>query len=188
MQRLLCCDLKWACNSQNRLWSQSGELGKIPRCWTAVQMPSNDSCSSTPAPNRLLCAYFCRQKKPAHNTRSNTALMETDEGNFQEAQREVTGSLFSQHLLHVHKEGWAPKNWCFWTVVLKKTFESLLDCKEIKPVNPKGNQPWIFIGRWSSNTLATCCKKLTHWKRPWCWGKLRAGGEGDNRGWDGWMA
>ena len=46
-----------------------------------------------------------------------------------------------------HKEGWAPKNWCFLTEVLKKTPESLLDCKKIKPVNPKGNQSWIFIGR-----------------------------------------
>ena len=46
-----------------------------------------------------------------------------------------------------HKEGWAPKNWCFWTVVLKKTPERPLDCKEIKPVNPKENQSWIFIGR-----------------------------------------
>ena len=46
-----------------------------------------------------------------------------------------------------HKEGWAWKNWCFWTVVLEKTLESPLDCKEIKPVKPKGNQPWIFIGR-----------------------------------------
>ena len=46
-----------------------------------------------------------------------------------------------------HKEGWALKKWCFWTVVLKKTHESLLDCKENKSVNPKENQPWIFIGR-----------------------------------------
>ena len=46
-----------------------------------------------------------------------------------------------------HKEGWAPKNWCFWTVVLEKTLESPLDSKEIKPVNPKGNQAWIFVGR-----------------------------------------
>ena len=46
-----------------------------------------------------------------------------------------------------HKEGWASKNWCFWTVVFEKTLESPLDFKEIKPVNPKGNQPWIFIGR-----------------------------------------
>ena len=46
-----------------------------------------------------------------------------------------------------HKEGWAPKNWCFWTVVLEKTLQSPLDCKEIKPLNPKGNQSWIFIGR-----------------------------------------
>ena len=46
-----------------------------------------------------------------------------------------------------HKESWVPKNWCFWTVVLEKTLESPLDCKEIKAVNPKGNQPWILTGR-----------------------------------------
>ena len=44
-------------------------------------------------------------------------------------------------------ESWEPKNWCFWTVVLEKTLESSLDCKEIQPVHPKGNQSWIFIGR-----------------------------------------
>ena len=46
-----------------------------------------------------------------------------------------------------YKESWVPKNWCFWTVVFEKTPESPLDCKEIQPVNPKGNQSWIFIGR-----------------------------------------
>ena len=46
-----------------------------------------------------------------------------------------------------HKQAWTPKNWCFRIVVLEKTLESPLDCKEIKPGNPKGNQPWIFIGR-----------------------------------------
>ena len=46
-----------------------------------------------------------------------------------------------------HKEDWVPKNWCFQTVVLEKALESPLDYKEIKPVNPEGNQPWIFIGR-----------------------------------------
>ena len=51
-----------------------------------------------------------------------------------------------------HKEGWATKNWCFWTVVLKKTLESPLDSKEIKPVNPKGNQQWICIGRTDAET------------------------------------
>ena len=51
-----------------------------------------------------------------------------------------------------YKEGWVLKNWCFWTVVLKKTLESPLDCKEIKPVSPEGNQSWIFIGR--TNTEA----------------------------------
>ena len=46
-----------------------------------------------------------------------------------------------------YKESWEPKNWCFWTVMLEKSLESPLDCKEIKPVNPKGNQSWILIGR-----------------------------------------
>ena len=46
-----------------------------------------------------------------------------------------------------YKESWVPKNWCFWTVVLGKTLESPLDCKEIQPVHPKGSQSWIFIGR-----------------------------------------
>ena len=54
-----------------------------------------------------------------------------------------------------HKEGWVLKNWCFWIAVLEKTLESPLDCKEIKPVNPKGNQTWIFIGRTDSEPEAT---------------------------------
>ena len=89
-----------------------------------------------------------------------------------------------------YKERWAPENWCFWTVVLEKTLESPLDCKEIQPVHPRGDQSWVFTGgcwSWNSNTLATWCKELTPWKRPWCWKRLKAG-EGDNRGWDGWMA
>ena len=171
-----------------------------------------------------------------------------------------------------HQEGWVPKNWCFQTVMLKNTPESPLECKENKPVNPKGNQPWIFIGRtdaegeapilwppeakswftgktltltlgkidskrrrgwqriiWLDNSTdsrtliwansrtmnpsmlqsmgslrvghdwATSFSFFTfmHWRRKWQptpvflpeesqgWG---AGGEGDDRGWDGWMA
>ena len=53
-----------------------------------------------------------------------------------------------------NKKGWALKNWCFWTVVLEKTLESPLDCKEIQPVHPKGNQPWIFIGWTDAETEA----------------------------------
>ena len=47
---------------------------------------------------------------------------------------------------------------------------------------------WTFSFSWSSSTLATWCEELTHWKRPWCWERLKAGGDGDDRGWDGWMA
>ena len=89
-----------------------------------------------------------------------------------------------------YKASWAQKNWWFWTVVLEKTLESHLDSKEIQPVHPKGNQSWAFIGRTNveaetPNSLATWCKELTHWKRPWCWERLKVGGEGDDRGWDG---
>ena len=86
-----------------------------------------------------------------------------------------------------YKESWAPKNWYFWTVMLEKTLESPLNFKAIQPVHPKRDwKDWC----WScnSNTLATSCKELTHWKRLWCWEGLGAGGEEDNRGWDGWMA
>ena len=74
-------------------------------------------------------------------------------------------------------------NWCFQTVVLEKTLESPLNCKEIKPV--KGNQPWIFVGL---NVEAEAPilwpldgKSLTYWKRPCCWERLKTGGEGDDR-------
>ena len=84
------------------------------------------------------------------------------------------------------KESQVPKNWCFWTVVLEKTFENPLDCKEIQPVLGVHWKDWCW--GWNSNPLATWWEELTHLKRPWCWERLRAGREGDNRGWDSWMA
>ena len=92
-----------------------------------------------------------------------------------------------------YKGSWAPKNWYLWMVALEKTLESPLDCKEIQPVHPKGNKSWTFIGRTDAEAetpsiLVTCCQELTHLKRPWCWERLKAGGEGDDRGWDGWLA
>ena len=77
--------------------------------------------------------------------------------------------------------------WC-WRSLLR-----VLDYKEIQSVHPKGNQPWMLIGRTeveaeTTNILATWCAELTHLKRLWCWERLKAGGKGDDRGWDGWMA
>ena len=91
-----------------------------------------------------------------------------------------------------HKKSWAPENWCFWTVVLGKTLESPLDSK-IQPVNPKGNQSWIFIVRTDAEakTPKLWLPDVKNWlseKRPWCLERLKAGGEEDKRGWDGWMA
>ena len=92
-----------------------------------------------------------------------------------------------------YKESWALKNGCFWTVVLEKTLENPLDCKEIKPVNHKGNQSWLLLGRtdaeaeaptlWSSDVKNWLIRKDTAAGKD-----LKAGGKGGNRGWDGWMA
>ena len=92
-----------------------------------------------------------------------------------------------------YKEIWAPKNWCFWSVVLEKTLESPLDCKEIQAVHPRENQSWIFIE--STDVEAESPILWPPGAKNWLIGKdpdagkrLRAGGEGDDRGWDGWMA
>ena len=81
------------------------------------------------------------------------------------------------------------KNWSLRIVMLEKTFDSPLDCKEIQLVHPKGDQSWVFIGRTDAEAEAPVlwppdAKSLpTHWKRTWCWERLRAGGEGDDRWW-----
>ena len=91
-----------------------------------------------------------------------------------------------------YKESWVPKNWCFWTVVLEKTFESPLDCKEIQPVHPKRNESWIFIGRvmlkLKFQYFCHLMWRTDSFERPWYWERLKAGEEGDDRGWDNWMA
>ena len=96
-----------------------------------------------------------------------------------------------------HKEGWAPKNWCFLAVVLEKTFENPVDNKEIKSVNPKGNQPWIFWKDWMDFQLEVLVLKLQYFghlmqrtdslEKALMLGKID-GREGDDRGWDGCVA
>ena len=91
------------------------------------------------------------------------------------------------------EERWALKNWCFWTVVLENTLENLLDCKEIQPVHSEGDQPWVFFGGtdakaetpvlWPPHAKCWLIGKDSDAGRDW-----GAGGEGDDRGWDGWMA
>ena len=92
-----------------------------------------------------------------------------------------------------YEESWVPKNWCFWTVVLEKTLESPLDCKEIQPVHSKGDWSQVFFGRNNAKaeTPVLWPPHVKCWligKRLWFWEGLGAGGEGDDRGWDGWMA
>ena len=99
--------------------------------------------------------------------------------------------FFNSHVLMWeldHKEGWARKNWRFQIVMLEKTLQSPLDCEEIKPVNFKGNQPWIFIGRTDAEVEAPAfqpsdAKSWLTGQDPDAGERLRAGREGDDRGW-----
>ena len=91
------------------------------------------------------------------------------------------------------KESWAPKNWCFWTVVLEKTLESPLECKKIKPVNCKGDQSWIFIRNTGAEAKATIlwpphAKSQLIKKDPDAGKNCRQEEKGLTRGWDCWMA
>ena len=91
-----------------------------------------------------------------------------------------------------YKESWALKNWCFWTVVLEKTLESPLDCKEMQTVHTKGDQSWVFIGRsdveaetpilWPPDVKSWLILKVPDAGKDW-----RQEEQGDNRGWAGWM-
>ena len=92
-----------------------------------------------------------------------------------------------------HKQGWVLKNWCFQTVMLEKTLEESLGQQGTQTGQSLRksalNIHWKdWCWSWSSNTLAIWCKAQTHWKRPWCWKRLRTGGEGGDRGWDSWIA
>ena len=95
-----------------------------------------------------------------------------------------------------YKETWVPKNWCFWTVVLEKTLESLLDCKEIQLVHPQGDQSWVFIGRtdaeaelwpilWPPDVKSWLIGKDPDAGKDW---KQEEKGTTEDREWDGWMA
>ena len=90
-----------------------------------------------------------------------------------------------------YKESWVLKNWCFWTVVLEKTLESPLDCKEIQPIHSKGNQSWLFTGRTDAEAETPILwppdvKNRLITKDPEA-GKDWRQEEKGNRGWDGWM-
>ena len=91
-----------------------------------------------------------------------------------------------------YKESWALKNWCSWTVLLEKTLQSPLDSREIQPVHRKGNQFWIFIGRTEAEAEAPILwqsmRRTDSLEKTLMLGKIEGKGEGNDRGWDGWMA
>ena len=90
-----------------------------------------------------------------------------------------------------YKESWMPKNWCFWALVLGKLFESQLDCKEIQPAHPKGDQSWVFTGRTDVEIPILWPPDEKNWlfgKDPDTGKDWRQEEKVDDRGWDGWMA
>ena len=91
-----------------------------------------------------------------------------------------------------YQESWVSKNGCFWTVVLEKTLETPLDCKGIQPVHPRGDQSWVMVGRMMLKLklqyFSHLMRRADSFEKTLMLERLRAGGEGDSRGWDGWMA
>ena len=91
-----------------------------------------------------------------------------------------------------HKESWVLKNWCFWSAVFEKILQSPLDCKEIQPVDPKGISPEYSLEglmlKMKLQHFAHPTRRADSLEKTLMWERLKAGGEGDDRGWDGWMA
>ena len=91
-----------------------------------------------------------------------------------------------------YMEGWEPKNWCFQIVVLEKFLRVPWTARRsnqsiLKKINPEYSLEGLML-MLKLRYLATSCEELTHWKRPWCWERFRAGGEEGDRKWDGWIA
>ena len=91
-----------------------------------------------------------------------------------------------------YKETWVPKSWCFWTVVLEETLKSPWSARRsnqsvLKRISPEYSLEGLML-KLETPTLWPLDEELTHWKRPWFWERLKLGGEGDDRRWDGWMA
>ena len=91
-----------------------------------------------------------------------------------------------------HKESWVPKNWCFWTVVLEKTLESPLHARRsnqsiLKEISPGSSLEEMML-KLKLQYFGHLMRRADSLEKPWCWERLRAGGEGNDRRWDGWMA
>ena len=125
--------LKDACSLEEKLW----------QAFSSVQSLSHDRLFATP--------WTAAYQAFLSITNSQSLLIQKQRHHFADKGTSPQSYGFSRSQIRMweldHREGWMPKNWCFQTVVLEKTVESPLDSKEIKPVNPKGNQSWMFIGR-----------------------------------------
>ena len=173
-----CCCCCVASVMSNSVWPHRWQPTRLPHPW------------GSPGKNTGVGCHFllqCMKVKSESEVAQSVQLLATPWTAAYQAPRSMGFSrqkYWSGVPLPSLKESWGLKNWCFWTVALEKTLESPLDCKEIQPVNPKGNQSWIFIGRTAAEAetpiLWPWSKELTHWKRLLMLGKI----EGKRRrGW-----
>ena len=139
----------WSHHFMTNRWGKSGSSDRFS-FFLGTKITENGDCSRKI--KRLLLLWKENYEKPRQHIKKQRHHMANKGPSSQ------SYGFSSSHVLMWdldHKEGWAPKNWHLQTVVLEKTLESPLDCKEIKPVNPKGNQPWIFIGRTGAKAEAS---------------------------------
>ena len=152
-----------------------------PAAWFKCQLPSDISWVITLSTDFAISSLVCRSLWSSMYT-VNKGLSSQSYG-FSSSRENWIGlyrKLSAEELIG------AFELWCW------RRLGSPLDSKEIQPVHSKGNQSWIFMGRTDAeaetpNTLATWCEELIHLKRPWCWERLKAGGERDDGGWDTWI-
>ena len=166
----------------------------VAQSWRQLKQFSNSSSSYIVFNIAILCIlYFSTWKKSYDQHRQHIKKQRhyfTNKGLSSQSYGFSSSRVWMWEL--DYKESRAPKNWCFWTVVLEKTLESPLDRWRLNQSMLKKSvlnihwKDWYWS--WNSDTLDTWCEELIHLKRHWYWDRLKTGGEGDSRGWDGWMA
>ena len=167
--------------------SRWGNSGNSDRLYSGGSKITSDGDCSHEIKRRLLLWKKCYDQPRQHIKKQRDYF--ANKGPHSQSYHFSSSHLWMWEL--DYKESWVPKNWCFWTVVLEKTLESHLDCKEIQPVHPKGDQSWVFIGKTDVEAETPILwpphakNWLIDWKRPRCWERLKVGGKRDDRGWDG---
>ena len=190
--------LKDAYSLEEKLWPTSVQFSSVAQSCPTLCNPMNRSTPGHPVHHQLqefIQTHFHRvgdATKPSHPLSSPfPPRQHIKKQRLYFANKGPSSQSYGVWMWElVYKESWALKNWCFWTVVLEKTPESPLDCREIQPVHPKGNQSWIFIGRTDAEAETPILwppLRTDSFEKLLMLGKIEGGRKRDDTGWDGWM-